>query len=84
MWTASKGAVLSNRPGPSGDAPGAGYGRPAELVRAARPVAHRARRYYVPTERWLTSTDLTDGTHPNDGGHRKVAARLAPLIAAKI
>ncbi|MGW4637189.1 cellulose binding domain-containing protein [Sphaerisporangium sp. NPDC004334] len=42
--------------------------------------------YYIPTEGWLTTgTDYADGDgHPNDAGHLKVAARLAPIIAPKI
>jgi lysophospholipase L1-like esterase len=47
-------------------------------------MPHRRLLYYVNTEGWLASTDFSDGTHPNDGGHRKVAARLGPIIAAKI
>ncbi|WP_433174909.1 GDSL-type esterase/lipase family protein [Actinoallomurus sp. CA-150999] len=39
---------------------------------------------YVPTEGWLTSTDYSDSVHPNDGGHVKIANRLAPVIAAKL
>ncbi|MDX3192583.1 GDSL-type esterase/lipase family protein [Streptomyces sp. MN03-5084-2B] len=35
---------------------------------------------YVATEGWLTTADLPDGTHPNDAGNQKIAARLAALL----
>ncbi|HEX8632179.1 MAG TPA: GDSL-type esterase/lipase family protein, partial [Catenuloplanes sp.] len=37
--------------------------------------------HYVGTAGWLTDADYTDGGHPNDAGHRKVADRLAPILA---
>lgn len=41
--------------------------------------------FYINTEGWITeATDTVDNTHPNDAGHRKIADRLAPIIAAKI
>jgi hypothetical protein len=40
--------------------------------------------FFINTEGWLTSADFVDGGHPNDGGHRKIADRLAPIIAARI
>jgi lysophospholipase L1-like esterase len=40
--------------------------------------------FFIDTEGWLTSADFADGGHPNDGGHQKIADRLAPIIAAKI
>ncbi|BBC30308.1 Aromatic ring-opening dioxygenase LigA [Streptomyces graminofaciens] len=39
---------------------------------------------FVDTTGWLGSGDLTDSVHPNDQGHRVVADRLAPIIAARI
>jgi lysophospholipase L1-like esterase len=36
---------------------------------------------FINTEGWInSSTDTADGTHPNDGGHQKIAARLAPIL----
>jgi lysophospholipase L1-like esterase len=40
--------------------------------------------YYVDTTGWLASSDFTDGTHPTDAGHQKIADHLAPIIAAKL
>ncbi|KJK48298.1 endoglucanase [Lentzea aerocolonigenes] len=41
--------------------------------------------YFVDTTGWINeSTDTTDNVHPNDQGHRKIADRLAPIVAAKI
>lgn len=37
---------------------------------------------YVDTAGWNPST--TDGTHPDDAGHRSIADRLAPIIAARL
>jgi lysophospholipase L1-like esterase len=39
---------------------------------------------FVDTTGWLGSSDLTDSVHPNDQGHRVIADRLAPVIAARI
>ncbi|MDG5805991.1 hypothetical protein P9869_25690 [Streptomyces ossamyceticus] len=43
-----------------------------------------ARGFFVDTTGWLGSGDLTDSVHPNDRGHRVLADRLAPIIAARI
>ncbi|MEU3890424.1 GDSL-type esterase/lipase family protein [Streptomyces sp. NPDC029041] len=43
-----------------------------------------ARVSFVDTTGWLASGDLTDAVHPNDRGHRVIADRLAPVIAARI
>lgn len=48
----------------------------------ARIAAGDTRVSYVSTEGWLTSTDYSDSVHPNDGGHVKIADRLAPIISA--
>jgi lysophospholipase L1-like esterase len=47
---------------------------------AARNNAGDAKVRYVATEGWLTTADTADGTHPNDAGHQKIAARLAALL----
>ncbi|OXM59195.1 SGNH/GDSL hydrolase family protein [Amycolatopsis vastitatis] len=47
---------------------------------AARNNAGDAKVRYVATEGWLTTADTPDGTHPNDAGHQKIAARLAALL----
>ncbi len=40
---------------------------------------------FVNTEGWITeATDTVDNVHPNDTGHRKIADRLAPIIAARL
>ncbi|WSQ13930.1 GDSL-type esterase/lipase family protein [Streptomyces sp. NBC_01231] len=39
---------------------------------------------FVDTTGWLGSGDLSDSVHPNDQGHRVIADRLAPIIAARI
>ncbi|WP_033319745.1 GDSL-type esterase/lipase family protein [Streptomyces yerevanensis] len=39
---------------------------------------------FVDTTGWLGSGDLTDSVHPNDQGHRAIADRLTPVIAARI
>lgn len=36
---------------------------------------------YVPTDGWITTADTFDKVHPTDSGHRKIAARLSPLLA---
>jgi lysophospholipase L1-like esterase len=41
--------------------------------------------HFVNTEGWISeATDTTDNVHPNDQGHRKIAERLAPIVAAKL
>ena len=60
------------------------FGAQTQAAVQTRNAAGDAKVYYVNTEGWLASTDFSDGTHPNDGGHKKVAARLGPIIAAKI
>ncbi|MEU4393915.1 GDSL-type esterase/lipase family protein [Kribbella sp. NPDC023855] len=37
---------------------------------------------FVATDGWINeATDTVDNVHPNDAGHRKIADRLAPIIA---
>jgi len=43
-----------------------------------------SRGSFVDTTGWLGSGNLTDSVHPNDQGHRAIADRLAPVIAARI
>ena len=51
----------------------------------ARNAAGDAKVYFVNTEGWIDpATDTFDNVHPTDAGHQKIAARLAPIIAAKI
>jgi hypothetical protein len=37
--------------------------------------------HYVDTTGWLNKEDFVDGIHPNDGGHLKIARKLADEIA---
>ncbi|WP_410643291.1 GDSL-type esterase/lipase family protein [Amycolatopsis sp. lyj-346] len=47
----------------------------------ARNNAGDSKVRFINTEGWITpATDTADGTHPNDAGHRKIAARLAAAI----
>ncbi|MFD0819388.1 GDSL-type esterase/lipase family protein, partial [Micromonospora zhanjiangensis] len=39
---------------------------------------------YVDTTGWLPADGLSDSVHPNDAGHRAIAAKLAPVVAAKL
>jgi lysophospholipase L1-like esterase len=49
---------------------------------AAVNAAGDTKVHYVNTEGWIDpATDTVDNVHPNDQGHRKIAARLAPIIA---
>lgn len=50
-----------------------------------RNSAGDANVFFVDTTGWIVdATDTVDGTHPNDAGHQKIAARLAPIISARI
>ena len=41
--------------------------------------------HFVDTVGWIDeATDTSDNVHPNDQGHRKIADRLAPIVAAKL
>jgi lysophospholipase L1-like esterase len=47
----------------------------------ARNTAGDTKVKFINTEGWInSSTDTADGTHPNDSGHQKIAARLAPIL----
>lgn len=37
---------------------------------------------YVDTTGWTDSSLLNDSVHPNDAGHRAIAARLAPIVSS--
>ncbi|USX56316.1 SGNH/GDSL hydrolase family protein [Lentzea sp. HUAS12] len=59
----------------------------AETQAAVREMAGTGDRnvVFVNTEGWIDpATDTADGVHPNDTGHRKIADRLAPVIAARV
>ncbi|MBB5896826.1 lysophospholipase L1-like esterase [Kutzneria kofuensis] len=48
---------------------------------AARNKAGDSKVRFVDTEGWINpTTDTADGTHPTDGGHQKIAARLASIL----
>lgn len=48
---------------------------------AARNTMGDSKVRYINTEGWINpATDTADGTHPNDGGHQKIAARLAAIL----
>jgi cellulase/cellobiase CelA1 len=40
--------------------------------------------FYVDTTGWLTADLRTDSVHPNDAGHKVIAAKLGPIIEAKL
>jgi lysophospholipase L1-like esterase len=40
--------------------------------------------FFVTTEGWLSSADMSDSVHPNDAGHRIIADHLAPIISARL
>jgi cellulase/cellobiase CelA1 len=40
--------------------------------------------YYVDTTGWLPSNGLSDSVHPNDVGHAAIAAKLAPIVKARL
>jgi lysophospholipase L1-like esterase len=42
------------------------------------------RAFYVDTAGWIDSSQLSDSVHPNDAGHRAIAAKLAPIVAARL
>jgi lysophospholipase L1-like esterase len=50
-----------------------------------RNAAGDAKVLFVDTTGWINeATDTVDNVHPNDAGHQKIAARLAPIISARI
>jgi lysophospholipase L1-like esterase len=61
------------------------YTAQTQAAVAARNAAGDARVYFVDTEGWVPANGFSpDGLHPNDLGHQAIAAKLAPIIAAKI
>lgn len=60
------------------------YAAQAKAAVAAVNNAGDKNVFYIDTAGWVTAADLTDGVHPNDAGHRKIAGLLAPIIQAKI
>ncbi|WP_220499444.1 cellulose binding domain-containing protein [Microbispora sp. H10949] len=40
--------------------------------------------FFVATDGWVPSDGLSDSVHPNDAGHRAIAAKLAPIVAAHL
>ncbi|GII77367.1 hypothetical protein Sru01_23490 [Sphaerisporangium rufum] len=40
--------------------------------------------FFVDTDGWVPPDGLSDSVHPNDAGHRAIAARLAPIVAAHL
>jgi lysophospholipase L1-like esterase len=59
-------------------------GRYAAQTQAAVATVNDPRTFYVVTDGWIPSGGLTDNVHPNDAGHRAIAARLAPIVSAQI
>ncbi|MEU7863196.1 GDSL-type esterase/lipase family protein [Nonomuraea sp. NPDC049141] len=60
------------------------YAAQTRTAVATRNSAGDANVYYVPTEGWLTSANMSDNVHPNDSGHTVIADRLAPIITARL
>ena len=58
--------------------------RYAAQTQAAVTAVGDPRTFFVPTDGWLPADGLSDSVHPNDVGHRAIAARLAPIITEKI
>lgn len=40
--------------------------------------------FFVGTDGWVPPNGLSDSVHPNDVGHRAIAAKLAPIVAAHL
>jgi lysophospholipase L1-like esterase len=60
------------------------YSAETEAAVQAVTAAGQGNTYYVPTDGWIPTGGLSDSVHPNDAGHVAIAAKLAPIIAAKI
>ena len=58
--------------------------RYATQTQAAVNAVGDSNTFFVPTDGWLPADGLSDSVHPNDIGHRAIAAKLAPIIASKI
>jgi lysophospholipase L1-like esterase len=57
--------------------------RYAAETRAAVAAVGDPKAFFVDTDGWVAADQLSDSVHPNDAGHRAIAARLAPIIAAQ-
>ena len=60
------------------------YAAETQAAVTARNTAGDANVFYVDTTGWLPSDGLSDSVHPNDKGHAAVAAKLGPILSAKI
>ncbi|MEV1239848.1 GDSL-type esterase/lipase family protein [Nonomuraea sp. NPDC049750] len=40
--------------------------------------------FFINTDGWVPQDGLSDAVHPNDLGHRAIAAKLAPIVAAHL
>jgi len=60
------------------------YAAQTQAAVSAVVSAGDSRVSFVNTAGWLSPADFTDGVHPTDQGHRIIAGRLAPIIAARI
>lgn len=58
--------------------------RYAAETRAAVAATGDPKAFFVDTDGWVAADQLSDSVHPNDAGHRAIAARLAPIIAAQL
>lgn len=58
----------------------------AQTQAAVRTVTTAGDRntFFVPTDGWIPAGGLSDNVHPNDAGHRAIAARLAPIITERL
>jgi lysophospholipase L1-like esterase len=57
------------------------YAAETKAAVSARNSAGDSKVEFINTEGWIDkATDTADGTHPNDTGHRKIAARLAAVL----
>jgi lysophospholipase L1-like esterase len=57
---------------------------PTQAAVKARNDAGDSNVFFVNTEGWIPAGGLSDSVHPNDKGHQAIAAKLAPIIAARI
>lgn len=60
------------------------YAAETQAAVAAMTTAGDRDTVYIDTTGWLTSSLLSDSVHPNDAGHAAIAAKLAPVIAARL
>lgn len=40
-----------------------------------------AKVYYLDTNGWITTSDMSDGVHPTDSGHQKIADKLVSVLS---